>query len=122
MDEAMVDEVAVKRDPVVDVHWGVHWRVHLAAANRGVGMGRRRAAVDRRAGAKCAPAAAKSAAVVTTSTAVRSAPAASTTAARSKSIGGNREDDNCAQCQDRVTLKERFGRHVWLSSAGAFLA
>jgi len=130
MDEAMADEVAVKRDPVVDVHWGVHWgvhlAVHLAAANRGVGMGRRRAAVDRRAGAKCAPAAAKSAAVVTTSTAVRSAPAlsapaASTTAARGESIGGNREDDNCAQCQDRVTLKERFGRHVWFSSRALFL-
>jgi len=106
MDEAMVDEVAVKRDPVVDVHWGVHWGVHLAAANRGVGMGRRRAAADRRAGAKCAPAA---------------MPAASTTAARGESIGGNREDDNCAQCQDRVTLKERFGRHVWFSSRALFL-
>ena len=46
MDEAMVDEVAVKRDPAVDVHWCVHLSVHLAplavplaAANRGVGMG-----------------------------------------------------------------------------------
>jgi hypothetical protein len=125
MDEAMVDEVAVKRDPAVDVLWCIHFCVHLAplavplaAANRGVGMGRKRAAVDRRAGAKCAPAAAKSAAVVTPATAML---AASTAAARSYSIGGNREDDNRAQCQERVTLKERFGRHVWLSSAGAFL-
>jgi hypothetical protein len=72
--------------------------------------------MDRRAGAKCTPAAAKSAAVVTTAML-----AASTAAARSYSIGGNREDDNCAQCQERVTLKERFGGHVWRSSAGAFL-
>src|SRR5229473_215122 len=117
MDEAMVDEVAVKRDAAVDVHLAP-LAVPLAAANRGVGMGRERAAVDRRAGAKCAPSAANSAAVVTTSTTL----AASTAAARSYSIGGNREDDNRAQCQERVTLKERFGRHVWLSSAGAFLA
>jgi len=88
MDEAMVDEVAVKRDPAVDVHWCVHLSVHLAplavplaAANRGVGMGRERAAVDRRAGPKCAPAAAKFAAVVTTSAAA-AMPAASTTAPR----------------------------------------
>jgi hypothetical protein len=131
MDEAMVDEVAVKRDPAVDVLWCIHWCIHfcvhlaplavpLAAANRGVGMGRERAAVDQRAGAKCAPGAANSAAVVTTSTAPTMR-AASTAAARSYSIGCNREDDNRAQCQERVTLKERFGRHVWLSSAGAFL-
>jgi hypothetical protein len=115
MAQAMVDDVAVKRDAAVDVRRCVLWcvplaplAVPLAAANRGVGMGRERAAMDRRAGAKCTPAAAKS--------------AASTAAARRYSIGGNREDDNRAQCQERVTLKERFGRHVWLSSAGAFLA
>jgi len=124
MDEAMVDEVAVKRDPAVDVHWCVHLSVHLAplavplaAANRGVGMGRERAAVDRRAGAKCAPSAANSAAVVTTSTTL----AASTAAARSYSIGGNREDDNRAQCQERVTLKERFGRHFGFPPRALFL-
>jgi len=92
MAEATVGDVAMKRDPAVDVHWCVHWRVHwcvhlallavpLAAANRGVGMGRERAAVDRRAGPKCAPAAAKFAAAVTTS-AAGAMPAASTTAPR----------------------------------------
>jgi hypothetical protein len=83
MAEAMVGDVAV--NPAVDVHWGVHWgvhlAVHLAAANRGIGMGRERAAVDRRAGPKCAPAAAKFAAAVTTS-AAGAMPAASTTAPR----------------------------------------
>jgi hypothetical protein len=124
MDEAMVGDVAVKGDPAVDVLWCVHLCVHLAplavplaAANRGVGMGRERPAVDGRAGTKCAPSAAKSAAVVTPAML-----AASTAAARSDSIGGNREDHNRAQCQERVTLKERFGRHFGFPPRALFLA
>src|SRR5262249_57651396 len=92
MDEAMVDEMAVKRDLAADVHWRVRWDIRLAvafaipltAANRGVGMGSERAAADRRAGAKYVSAAAKSAAVVTTSTA-RATPAPSTTGVRGES-------------------------------------
>jgi hypothetical protein len=87
VDYAVAGDLAVKRDPAVDVlrdvHLSVHGCVHgcvpLAAANRGVGMGGERAAADRRAGAKCSLAAAKSAAVVTTAGAM---PAASTTAPR----------------------------------------
>jgi hypothetical protein len=56
IDEAMVDGVAVKRDLAADVRWRICWGVRLAvpsaAANGGVGVGRERAAVDRRAGAK----------------------------------------------------------------------